>query len=107
MELRTLRYFMAVVEKQNFTRAAESLNMAQPPLSQQIRKLEETLGTPLLRRLTRSVELTEAGESLYRDAAQILALADAAKLKVKRIARGEQGHYGSASLVPPCSTPRC
>ncbi len=70
MELRTLRYFMAVVDKQNFTRAAEALNMAQPPLSQQIRKLEESLGTPLLRRLTRGVELTEAGASLYRDAAQ-------------------------------------
>ncbi|HHQ4731251.1 TPA: LysR family transcriptional regulator, partial [Aeromonas veronii] len=109
MELRTLRYFMAVVEKQNFTRAAESLNMAQPPLSQQIRKLEETLGTPLLRRLTRSVELTEAGESLYRDAAQILALADAAKLKVKRIARGEQGALrigfaGSTVLHPAVLT---
>jgi len=91
MELRTLRYFMAVVEKQNFTRAAESLNMSQPPLSQQIRKLEETLGTPLLRRLTRSIELTEAGASLYRDANEILELADAAKQKVKRIARGEQG----------------
>ncbi|MGL4249073.1 MAG: LysR family transcriptional regulator [Aeromonas sp.] len=91
MELRTLRYFMAVVEKQNFTRAAESLNMAQPPLSQQIRKLEQTLGTPLLRRLTRSVEVTEAGASLYRDAREIVTLAEAAKQKVKRIARGEQG----------------
>lgn len=109
MELRTLRYFMAVVEKQNFTRAAESLNMAQPPLSQQIRKLEESLGTPLLRRLTRSVELTEAGESLYRDTAQILALADAAKQKVKRIARGEQGALrigfaGSTVLHPAVLT---
>ncbi|MEM0549070.1 MULTISPECIES: LysR family transcriptional regulator [Aeromonas] len=109
MELRTLRYFMAVVDKQNFTRAAEALNMAQPPLSQQIRKLEESLGTPLLRRLTRGVELTEAGASLYRDATQILALADAAKQKVKRIARGEQGALrigfaGSTVLHPAVLT---
>ncbi|MEM0554241.1 MULTISPECIES: LysR family transcriptional regulator [Aeromonas] len=109
MELRTLRYFMAVVDKQNFTRAAEVLNMAQPPLSQQIRKLEESLGTPLLRRLTRGVELTEAGASLYRDATQILTLADAAKQKVKRIARGEQGALrigfaGSTVLHPAVLT---
>lgn len=91
MELRTLRYFMAVAKLRSFTRAAERLGMAQPPLSQQIRKLEEGLGTPLLRRLTRSVELTEAGESLYQDAARILSLAEGARQRVERIARGEAG----------------
>ncbi|VTN09584.1 Ben and cat operon transcriptional regulator [Raoultella terrigena] len=95
MELRYLRYFVAVAEARNFTRAAHDLGISQPPLSQQIQRLEREIGTPLLRRLTRGGELTEAGESFYVDACQILALSDAALEKTKGIARGMNG-----SLVP-------
>ena len=63
----------------------------EPPLSQQIQRLEREIGTPLFRRLTRGVELTEAGESFYEDACQILALSDAALEKTKGIARGLNG----------------
>ena len=91
MELRYLRYFVAVAEARNFTRAARDLGISQPPLSQQIQRLEREIGTPLLRRLTRGIELTEAGESFYEDACQILALSDAALEKTKGIARGMNG----------------
>ncbi|MFH2393962.1 LysR family transcriptional regulator [Raoultella ornithinolytica] len=91
MELRYLRYFVAVAEARNFTRAARELGISQPPLSQQIQRLEREIGTPLLRRLTRGIELTEAGESFYEDACQILALSDAALEKTKGIARGMNG----------------
>lgn len=91
MELRYLRYFVAVAQTQHFTRAAEMLGMSQPPLSQQIRRLEQEVGTPLFHRLTRGVELTEAGEAFYEDACQILALSDAALEKAKGIARGING----------------
>lgn len=84
MELRYLRYFVAVAEARNFTRAAVELGISQPPLSQQIQILEREIGTPLLRRLTRGIELTEAGESFYEDACQILALSDAALEKDQR-----------------------
>ncbi|MFP1729581.1 LysR family transcriptional regulator [Lonsdalea quercina] len=91
MELRYLRYFVAVASTRHFTRAAESLGISQPPLSQQIQKLEREIGTPLLKRMTRGVEMTEAGEAFYQDAKQILELTDAAMERVRCIARGESG----------------
>lgn len=91
MELRYLRYFVAVAQTHNFTRAAELLGISQPPLSQQIQRLEREVGTPLLHRLTRGVELTDAGEAFYQDACQILAQSDAALEKARGIARGING----------------
>lgn len=91
MELRYLRYFVAVAETRHFTKAAEMLGISQPPLSQQIKKLEEEIGTPLLRRLSRGVELTDAGEAFYQDACQILALTGHALERAKGIARGISG----------------
>lgn len=73
MELRHLRYFVAVAEERNFTRASERLHIAQPPLSRQIQQLEEILGVPLLVRGSRPLELTEAGRFFYGHAVQLLA----------------------------------
>src|SRR5471030_1894052 len=88
MELRHLRYFVAVAETGHFTRAAEQLGISQPPLSQQIQRLEHEIGTPLLKRLTRGVELTEAGKVLYDDALNIIKLTDAALERTRAVARG-------------------
>ncbi len=75
-ELRQMRYFVAVAEELNFTRAAERLHMAQPPLSAAIRQLEEQLGVALFERTTRQVELTPAGTLLLEKAHALLAHAD-------------------------------
>lgn len=91
MDLRHLRYFVAVAEEGHVTRAAERLGMQQPPLSQQIKALEAELEVQLFRRKPRGVELTEAGESLLADARRILGEVEAALAKAKRTARGEQG----------------
>jgi DNA-binding transcriptional LysR family regulator len=91
MELRHLRYFVAVAEERHFGRAAERLHIAQPPLSQQIRRLEAELGAPLLHRTTRRVELAPAGEVLLARAREILAAVDAATEDARRAARGEFG----------------
>ena len=91
MELRHLRYFVAVAEERHFGRAAERLHIAQPPLSQQIRRFEAELGEPLFYRTTRSVELAPAGEALLERAPAILAAFDAAVEDARRAARGEYG----------------
>ena len=78
METRQLRYFVAVAEERHFGRAALRLHMAQPPLSHQIKQLEEQLGTQLLVRTTRKVELTPAGQLLLVRARGLLAEIDAA-----------------------------
>jgi DNA-binding transcriptional LysR family regulator len=91
VELRHLRYFVAVAEERHFGRAAERLHIAQPPLSQQIRRLEAELGVTLLHRTTRSVELAPAGEVLLARARDILAAVDGATEDTRRAARGEFG----------------
>ena len=91
MELRHLRYFVAIGEELNFTRAAERLHIAQPPLSQQIRQLEEELGVTLLQRNSRPVRLTEAGELFLARARALLASLEAAVADTRRIGRGQAG----------------
>ena len=98
MELRHLRYFVAVAEELNFTRAAERLGISQPPLSAQIHQLEEELGSPLLIRHARGVELTDAGKLLLEEARLILKHVADAATGVQRRGRGETGQLvvGSA-----------
>lgn len=91
MDLRRLRYFVAVAEERHFGRAAERLHIAQPPLSQQIQRLEAEIGAPLLYRTTRSVELAPAGAVLLERAREILIAVDAAGEDARRAARGEYG----------------
>jgi len=88
-ELRQLRYFVAVAEEGNLTRAAGRLHIAQQSLSQQIRALETQLGVTLFERTTRGVSLTEPGEVLLRDARPVLAGAERAVESVRRAAHGE------------------
>lgn len=92
MELRHLRYYVAVAEECHFGRAAARLHIAQPPLSQQVKQLEAELGVQLLVRSTRRVELTAAGERFLVRARELLARVDAATQEVRRVAAGEVGH---------------
>lgn len=110
VNLRHLRYFVAVAEERHFGRAADRLHMAQPPLSQAIRQLEAELGVELLHRTTRRVDLTEAGRAYLARARAILADVDEAAHEARRVAAGAVGHLaigcvGSAtySLLPALS----
>jgi DNA-binding transcriptional LysR family regulator len=91
MELRHLRYFVVVAEELHFRRAAERLHMSQPPLSQQIRALEQEVGATLLLRNQRRVELTAAGAAFYQRAREILAAVEDAAREARKIQRGEVG----------------
>ena len=91
MELRHLRYFVAVAEELNFTRAAKRLGIKQPPLSFQIQQLEKEMGTQLLRRQARGVELTDAGKLLLEQSRNILRQVEEVTIGVLRRGRGETG----------------
>ena len=101
METRHLKYFIAVAEERHFGRAAQRLHMAQPPLSQQIRQLEEQLGTPLLLRTTRKVELTPAGQVLLDRGRLLLQELEALEEDVSRSAPVPPASSASASPEPP------
>lgn len=98
MELRHLRYFVAVAEEQNVTRAAARLHVSQPPLSRQIRDLEDELGVPLFEHGPKSVHLTQAGRVFLIEARAALKRVDEAVLTVQSVANGQRGevHVGYA-----------
>ncbi|MEC3854355.1 LysR family transcriptional regulator [Paenarthrobacter ureafaciens] len=91
MEIRQLNYFIAVAEERHFGRAAKRLHMAQPPLSQQIRQLEEQLGVRLLNRTTRRVELTAAGQALLDRGRQIVNAVGTLRADVYQVGQGASG----------------
>ena len=108
MELRHLRYFVAVAEALNFTKAAAQLRIAQPALSRQVQDLEEEIGVDLLKRSPRGVTLTAEGKLLLEEAQEILKLADESVAKVRAMARGEFGVLNvgyapspSVEILPP------
>ncbi|MGO6741666.1 LysR family transcriptional regulator [Rhizobium ruizarguesonis] len=109
MELRHLRYFLAVAEEGNFTRAAGKLGIGQPPLSQQIRDLEREVGAVLFHRVPHGAELTAAGTAFLGEAKASLAAAEKAKLVAQSANRGETGRLSlgftaSSAFNPVVST---
>ena len=102
MELRHVRYFLAVAEEQNFTRAAARVGIGQPPLSQQIKDLEAEVGAPLFHRIPQGAELTEAGHAFFESVRLIPSQAERAIRAAQRAARGEIGslRVGFTSSAP-------
>jgi DNA-binding transcriptional LysR family regulator len=98
MELRQLAYFAAVARHRHFTRAAKEVRVAQPALSQQIRKLEDELGIELLRRSTRQVELTDAGELLLERANRVLTEVESARQEMSELIGLLRGTVSLGSL---------
>jgi DNA-binding transcriptional LysR family regulator len=104
MDLRHLRYFLAVAEELHFGRAAARLHIAQPPLSRQIRDLEEEVGVRLFDRDRTHVALTPAGRALLEEARHALASVDAAVVSARRAARGETGRLRVGYVPSAIST---
>jgi DNA-binding transcriptional LysR family regulator len=105
MDLRRLRYFVAVAEECHITRASERLGIQQAPLSQQIKTLERELDARLLRRHARGVDLTDAGRALLVEARAVLARVDEAEAAVRRAARGEAGRLRIGFTNSACFHP--
>ncbi|MWV43878.1 LysR family transcriptional regulator [Paenibacillus sp. HJL G12] len=91
MDIRQLRYFIAIAEERKISAAAQRLHMSQPPLSQQLKAMEEELGTLLLERTGKLLELTESGKALYRYALQVTQLMEEAVTEVKEVGDGVKG----------------
>jgi DNA-binding transcriptional LysR family regulator len=108
MELRHLRYFVAVAEELHFRRAAERLHVAQPAVSEQVRKLEDELGVRLFDRTPRSVALTDAGAALLTEAYRVLRQADVARMAARSASdrRGSVLRIGYVPTALPASIPR-
>ena len=110
MELRHIRYFLAVANERNFTRAAAKLGIGQPPLSMQIKDLETEIGYPLFDRTAQGVQLTEAGQAFLQAVQPLPALAKGATASARRAAQGETGTLrlgftgtaGMNPLIPGC-----
>src|ERR1700756_4292754 len=104
IELRHLRYFVAVAEDLHFGKAADRLGISQPPLSQQILALEREIGARLFERTNRRVELTSAGKLFLKEASEIIRKVDSATALAERVHRGQLGElrigfFGSAPFV--------
>ena len=104
MDIRQLRYFSAIAEAGSFTKAAERVRIAQPALGLQIKKLEEELGTVLLVRHSRGVQVTEAGALLLRHAGSILQLVEDARLEVMDLS-GDSARQGCRRSDADCQCP--
>src|SRR6195256_3844793 len=98
MDLRQLRYMVALAEERHFTRAAAREHIAQPALSQQIRRLEEELGLPLVERTTRQVTITHAGRLLVARARRILGEIDAASAELAALKGMESGRVNVGTM---------
>lgn len=104
MDIKQLEYFLAIAEEKNISRAAEKLHVSQPPISQQLKLLEDELGVKLIERTTRKLELTDSGQALQRKAMQILELVDGTVKELKDIDKGLRGILSIGSIRSLSST---
>ena len=104
MDIRVLQYFLTIAEEENITRAAEKLNMSQPPLSRQIRQLETELGVMLLERGHRKIQLTEAGYFLKNRSLEILELVTRTKEQIRERCDGASGTIAIGSIETASSS---
>ena len=102
MDIRQLKYFMAIAEEGQISRAAKRLHIAQPPLSLQLKLLEQDLGVQLIERNTKSLRLTKAGHALYQRAEQIMGLVNTTVKEIREFDEGLRSAARRASAICTC-----